>query len=93
MQDLVSKSIATLKTMKPVPPEDLEKLHTGSLLTRLQGLRSLHASFETSDWSPEARDAVEAAGLVAFKDTEIWQTAFQNLKQRLSRREHFPRAG
>ena len=68
-------------------------MHTGSLLSRLKLLRSLQESFELSDWLPEERDAVEAAGLIAFKETEIWKTAFDDVKRLLNEREHMPRGG
>ncbi len=84
-------SIDNLRTIEPIAIEDLEKLHTGSLLTRLKLLRSLQDSFELSDWLPEERDAVEAAGLIAFKETAIWEAAFADVKQLLDDREHISR--
>ena len=80
-----------LRTVEPVSADALRKLHTGTLLSRLQALRGLHESFEASDWLPEEREAVEAAGLIAFKQTDRWASAFADLKQILSEREHLER--
>ncbi|WP_298258885.1 hypothetical protein [uncultured Litoreibacter sp.] len=44
-----------------------------------------------SDWLPEERDAVEAAGLIAFKETARWKGAFSDVKRLLDDREHMPR--
>jgi hypothetical protein len=79
-------NLENLRTVKPVPFEELSGLHPGSLLSRLKLLRSLQESFELSDWLPEERDAVEAAGLIAFKETEIWKTAFDDVKRLLNER-------
>ncbi len=89
----MNANIAHLKTLKPVPIEELEKMHTGRLLSRLKRLRSLHATFEASDWLLEERIAVEQAGLIAFKNTELWSTAFEEVKRLLAQREHLPRGG
>jgi len=83
--------LENLRTVVPIPFEELKELHTGSLLARLKLLRSLQDTFELSDWLPEERDAVKAAGLIAFKETEIWKTAFDDVKRLLDEREHIPR--
>lgn len=80
-----------LRTVEPIAFDELQKLHTGSLLTRLKRLRALQESFELSDWLPEERDAVEAAGLIAFKQTAVWKDAWSDIKRVLDDREHFPR--
>ncbi|TLP56565.1 hypothetical protein FEE96_21630 [Parasedimentitalea maritima] len=77
-----------LKTAKPVPLSELNELHTGSLLSHLKALRPLQETFEGSDWSPEEREAAENPDLIAFKDSEIWKTAFADLKGVLATREH-----
>ncbi|TLP58344.1 hypothetical protein FEE96_18095 [Parasedimentitalea maritima] len=79
------------RTVKPIGSEELKFLPTGSLLTRLNQLRSLQESFEVSDWLPDERDAVEATGLIAFKNSEQWKIAFSDVKRVLSEREHIPR--
>lgn len=80
-----------LRTVKPIALEELNKLHTGSLLARLKLLRSLQDSFDLSDWLSEESDAIEAAGLIAFKETAIWKAAFSDVKSLLDDREHVPR--
>ena len=84
-------NISNLRTAEPVPEALLLELHTGSLLKRLELLRSLQESFEESDWLPEERDAAEAAGLIAFKNTDRWKTAYSEVKAILAQREHVPR--
>lgn len=83
--------LENLQTVEPVAFAELNKLHTGSLLARLKLLRSLQDSFDLSDWLPEERDAVEAAGLIAFKETATWKAAFSDVKRLLDDREHMPR--
>lgn len=84
-------NLENLRTVRPIPLEELNELHTGSLLARLKHLRSLQESFELSDWLPEERDTVEASGLIAFKETAIWKAAFDDVKGLLNDREHMPR--
>ena len=78
--------LENLRTVEPIAPDELRKLNTGSLLARLKLLRSLQNSFESSDWLPEERDAVEATGLIAFKETAIWEAAFADVKRLLDDR-------
>lgn len=80
-----------LRTVEPIAFEELQTLRTGSLLTRLKRLRALQESFEVSDWLPEERDAVEAAWLIAFKETAVWKDAWSDIKRILDNREHLPR--
>jgi len=82
-----------LRTVRPLDRNTLDSMHTGSLLSRLNALRELQQSFEMSDWSEEETRAVEAAGLIAFKDSLIWREAYAMLKEVLSDREHMPRGG
>lgn len=82
-----------LNTVEPVSTEQLAEMHTGSLLTRLMALRGLQESFSQSDWSDEEREAVDAKGIIAFKDRENWQRAWLELKAELSTREHVLRGG
>lgn len=84
-------NISNLRTAEPVSKSHLLELHTGSLLKRLELLRSLQGAFEESDWLPEERDAVEAAGLIAFKNTDRWKVAYSEVKAILVQREHVPR--
>ncbi|MCG7521045.1 hypothetical protein [Ruegeria sp. Ofav3-42] len=82
-----------LNTVEPVSAKRLAEKHTGSLLMRLKALRRLQESFSQSDWSDEEREAVDAQGLIAFKDSESWQRAWSELKAELSTREHVPPGG
>ena len=84
-------NLEKLRTAVPIPFEELNELHTGSLLARLRLLRSLQDSFELSDWLPEERDAAEVAGLIAFKESGIWKAAVDDVKRLLNEREHMPR--
>ncbi len=80
-----------LRTMEPVDAETLKNMPTGALLQRLKTLRSMQERFEDSDWTEEERDAVTDAGLIAFKNTEIWRSAWSDVKTLLAEREHIPR--
>ena len=80
-----------LQTVEPVTIEELKKCHTCSLLSRLKLLRGLQDSFAVSDWTPDERDTVESAGLIAFKETAIWKSAFSDVKLLLDKRENMPR--
>jgi hypothetical protein len=64
-------------------------MHTGSLLKRLEQLRALPESFPHSDWTEQERD--ENRHLIAFKDTDIWQKAWADVKDALSKHEHIER--
>jgi len=55
-------------------------LQTGSLLTRLQALRSLGESYQESDWRSKDYDIAVAANLVTFKDTQQWKLAYSDVK-------------
>ena len=79
------------KSVKQMTFQELEQLHSGSLLARLKALRSLDESFETSDWLPEERDVSEAAGEIAFKDIAEWKAAVCDVKVLLATREHMTR--
>ncbi len=84
-------NLDVLNTVKPMEVADLKKLHTGSLLTRLKALRGLQDRFEVSDWTADEKNAVETAGLIAFKKSELWEMAFSDVKAEMSQREHIPR--
>lgn len=87
----MSKSFTRSDTIGPMTLSELQKLHTGSLLRRLEHLRTLEESYEVGDWYPEERDAHEAAGLIGVKNSERWRIAFRDVKTVLSDREHLPR--
>ncbi|SNZ19383.1 hypothetical protein [Cohaesibacter gelatinilyticus] len=79
------------KAVPILSKEDLEKLHTGSLLSRLQKLRALEESESSSDWL--ASELPSAEEFVLFKETDAWRTAYDDLKSVLDAREHIPRGG
>ena len=76
-----------------VSQTELDKLHTGSLLSRLKRLQQCEESFQLSDRSGEELEPDPSiTGLIEFKDTDAWRQAHSELKDILSRREHFRRA-
>ncbi len=83
--------IGVIKFVDPVSMERLKTMHTGSLLTRLQNLRSLDIDFEHSDWDENELKHNMATGQIVFKETELWKTAFSEVKELLAQREHIPR--
>jgi hypothetical protein len=81
--------MAKSKTIDPMPKHQLEEMHTGSLLKRLERLRALNESFQKSDWTDQER--LESNHVIAFKDTDLWAKAWTDVKDVLSRREHIKR--
>jgi hypothetical protein len=69
----------------PKPLTELETLSTKQLLGRLQQLRRCEESLALSD-----RDTADGSGSIQFKQTPEWISAFHDVKQVLSRREHTP---
>ncbi len=82
--------MAKSKTVEPVPKNRLEGMHTGSLIKRLERLRALNESFLKSDWTDQEK--IENSHLISFKDTNLWVTAWADVKEVLSRREHIKRS-
>ncbi|MDQ8205850.1 hypothetical protein [Pelagicoccus sp. SDUM812003] len=74
--------------VQPIPKNELEELHTGTLLTRLQHLRECEESFEFTDLLPEEIDELRSDGRIHVKDSEEWKEAYSDLKDILSSREH-----
>ncbi len=80
-------SKVTIKTR-----ETLERLYTGSLLTRLKQLRACEESFELSDrFGYEAEPDPGVTGFIEFKNTQQWNEAYRDLKKILGGREHVGR--
>ena len=72
---------------------ELETLHTGSLLSRLERLRKCEESFRLSDkFGYEEEPDLSATGYIEFKDTDAWKQAYSELKEILTDREHIPSA-
>lgn len=70
--------------------EELQKMHTGSLMSRRKKLLQCEESFESSDrlgWEeePDPRKTL----IIEFKNTAAWKKAYRELKEVLATREHF----
>ncbi|MEH6826115.1 MAG: hypothetical protein V7629_19650 [Motiliproteus sp.] len=65
--------------------DELESMHTGSLMSRRKELLKCEESFELSD-QIEPRGTQE----IEFKNTPEWKRAYSELKQVLSQRENVP---
>lgn len=73
--------------VEPKTIEELEQMHTGSLMKRRAALLACEESFVVSDQYGQP----ESSGkLIEFKDTPQWQQAYAELKLVLSTREHLP---
>jgi len=71
--------------------EELEKMHTGTLMSRRAALLKCEESFEMSDRNGyEAKPTVSQTGYIEFKETPEWQQAYKELKTVLSTRENVP---
>lgn len=76
--------------VKIIPAAELETMHTGSLMSRRKALLACEESFRLSDrygYEPEPDPA--QTGQIEFKDTEVWQKAYRELKIELAGREHY----
>lgn len=76
---------------RPIFPKtliELEALSTKQLLGRLRQLHLCEESLAQSD-----RDTPAEAGCIEFKQSPEWLSAFHDVKQVLSRREHVPKTG
>lgn len=78
-----------IRTVEPVSLQELEQMHTGTLLKRIERLRGLHQSPDLCDWSDA--EIVASSHLIAFKNTEIWKSAWADIKNVLAGREHLKR--
>ncbi len=74
-----------MNAVEPKSIEELEAMHTGSLMSRRKALLQCKESASLS-----GQDAREVSGLIEFKDTSEWQRAYSDLKQILSQRENVP---
>jgi hypothetical protein len=74
---------------RPIFPRslvELEALSTKQLLGRLRQLHQCEESLALSD-----RDVADDSGRIEFKQSPEWISAFRDVKQVLSRREHVPK--
>lgn len=77
--------------VKILKKEELQNLHTGSLMKRRKALLSCEESFQLSDrFGYEAEPNTEETGYIEFKNTGAWSTAYRELKLVLSNRENWP---
>lgn len=72
-----------------ISKEELEKLHTKVLLKRRKKLLECEEAIE---W-PEGRhqenlEKPENAGIIEYKQTQLWEKAYSELKEILSKREN-----
>ena len=65
---------------------ELEALSTKRLLERLKQLHQCEESLALSD-----KDGADDSGRIEFKQSQEWVSAFHDVKQVLSLREHVPR--
>ena len=70
-------------TVEPKSLENLESMHTGSLMSRRKALLKCEESYEDSD-----QIVRKDLGLIEFKNTQEWLNAYSDLKQVLSSREN-----
>ncbi len=74
------------KPIFPMPRSELEAFPTKRLLARLRRLHECEESLALSD-----RDVADDSGCIEFKQSPEWVSAFQDVKQVLSHREHVPK--
>jgi len=72
-----------------ISKDELESMHTGSLMSRRKALLSCEESFRLSDrygYEPEPDPSL----YIEFKDNPRWQQAYDELKAVLATRENVP---
>ncbi|MDJ0613823.1 MAG: hypothetical protein QNJ29_09100 [Rhizobiaceae bacterium] len=95
--DSANKFLITkyMSHMLPIASEELKLWNTKQLLVRLRKLRALQDFHDHNDWDKEeVRVALilqEDGKAIFFKESEIWQNAFRDVKAVLATREHVPR--
>jgi hypothetical protein len=71
--------------------EALEKMHTGTLMSRRVALLKCEESFVASDHGVyEAKPSASITGIIEYKDSREWKQAYKQLKDVLAAREHVP---
>jgi hypothetical protein len=71
--------------------EELEKMHTGTLMSRRAALLKCEESFEASDHTVyESKHSASITGIIKYKDSPEWKLAYKELKDVLANREHVP---
>ena len=75
--------------VKIISKTELEKMHTGSLLSRRKKMLQCEDSFRGSDrYGYESEPDPKETGYIEFKETEIWKKSYMELKEILATREH-----
>jgi hypothetical protein len=83
------KKMASKVEIKTI--EELNKMHTGSLMNRRKALLKCEESFKVSDRNGcEKKPLASETGVIEFKDTPEWKQAYEELKIILSTRENLP---
>ena len=71
--------------------EELEKMHTGTLMSRRAALLKCEESIEASDHAVyESKPSASITAVIEFKDSAEWKKAYKQLKDVLATREHVP---
>lgn len=68
--------------------EELENMHTGTLMKRRKALLECEESYVVSVMYKEEEENKPAPGVIQFKDTPEWKQAYEELKSVLSTREN-----
>jgi len=77
--------------VKLLNTEELEKMHTGSLMRLRNELLACEESFKLSDrFDYENEPNPSITKLIEFKDTIEWKKAYKEIKNILSLRENLP---
>lgn len=75
--------------VKIIKFEELQEMHTGTLMKRRANLLKCEESFELSDQLGYGAKP-SATGAIEFKNTQAWKSAYKELKNLLSTRENLP---
>jgi hypothetical protein len=78
------------RAVAPLSREELEALPTKALIARLSRLRWCEDGPNRSDMSEQ--EIASGSKLILFKSDPAWHTAYADLKDVLSSREHVARA-
>ncbi len=82
----MKKKSGVKRAVDQVTTDELQKLHTGTLLARLQRLRWCE---DTADLSHLSESEIASVGdKILFKEQPKWQRAYKELKAILDEREH-----
>ena len=77
--------------VKIVKLEELQNMHTGSLMARRAALLKCEESFESSDRvAYEDKPSDTTNDIIEFKESEAWKSAYAELKSVLATRENLP---